>query len=147
MRVRSIPVFAPYLVVLGLFAACNRQGEGQVCDPRAGNNGNDDCQTGLTCQTIPGATYATCCPPMLAQATASACGANHTVLDASTAPPDSSQGADGGPDASSQSAVEASSDAAVETASQDGFAQGDSEGGFEAMADAAEAGPGGDGGD
>jgi hypothetical protein len=84
---------------------------------------------------------------MLAQATTSACGANHTVLDANTAPPDSSQDAEGGTDASLQSSVEASSDAAIETANQDGPAQSDSDGTFEAMADAADAGPDGDGGD
>jgi hypothetical protein len=146
MRVRSTLIFVPCLVVLGLFAACNRQGEGDVCDPRANDNGNSDCTSNLTCQTIGGVLPTRCCPPDLARATAPACGANHAVLDANTAPPDSLQDAEGGgADVVLESPVEASSDAAVEAASPDGPAQGDSDATFEAMADAVDAGPSADG--
>ena len=138
MPVRSAVLFAPCLVVIGLLTACTRQGEGQVCDPRAGNNGNDDCQSGFTCQTIPGAANATCCPPNLAQATVAACGANHTLLDANTAPPDGAQAAEGGgADISLETSLEAASDAAMEAAMADGPAQVDS--------DTTEAGLSGDG--
>jgi hypothetical protein len=127
MRVRSALFFAPCLVVVGLFAACNRQGEGQVCDPRAANNGDSDCQSGLTCQTIPGAANATCCPPNLAQATMAACGVNHALLDANTAPPDGSQQGGGGDDGALESSVEASAEAAIDAATADAAAQGDSD--------------------
>jgi len=147
MRVRSALLFAPCLVVVGLLAACDRQGEGQVCDPRAANNGNDDCQSGLACQTIPGAANATCCPPNLAQATVAACGANHTLLDANTAPPDSAQAAEGGgADISLETSLEAASDAATEAAIADGPAQVDSET-MEAGPSADGPGPSSDGGD
>jgi hypothetical protein len=148
MPVRSTLIFAPCLVVVGLFAACNRQGEGEVCDPRANNNGNNDCTSNLTCQLIGGVPPTRCCPSDLARATAPACGANHAVVDANTAPPDSSPDAEGGgADIALESSVEASLDAAVEAASPDSPAQGDSNATFEAMADAVEAGPGADGGD
>ncbi len=148
MRVRSTLIFAPCLVVLGLFAACNRQGEGEVCDPRANDNGNSDCTSNLTCQIIGGVLPMRCCPPDLARATAPACGANHAVVDANTAPPDSSPDAEGGgADVYLESSVEASLDAPVEAASPDGPAQGESDAPSEAMADGVEAGPGADGGD
>jgi len=41
-----------------LQAGCNGQSEGQVCSPI---NGDLDCQTGLTCQTPPGANGSFCC--------------------------------------------------------------------------------------
>ena len=145
MRVRSALFFAPCLVVVGFFAACDRQGEGQVCDPRAANNGDSDCQSGLTCQIIPGAANATCCPPNLAQATMAACGANHTLLDANTAPPDGSQLGGGGADGAFESSVEASAEAAIDAGTADATAQGDSNGAPAEMRDAIEAGPDGDG--
>ncbi len=70
-------------------AACNGQGEGQLCDPKAGNTGNDDCQSGLTCQFRPAyviTSYGLCCPPS-GQSTTTACSVNGSSVDASPAPP------------------------------------------------------------
>ncbi len=35
--------------VLSLVFACSKQGEGERCDRRATNSGNEDCQSGLVC--------------------------------------------------------------------------------------------------
>src|SRR5260370_39086277 len=121
MRVRSTLIFAPCLVVLGLFAACNRRGEGEVCDPRANDNGNSDCTSNLTCQIIGGVLPMRCCPPDLARATAPAWGANHAVVDATTPPPDRSPDAEGGgADVYLESSIAASLDPPVGAATPDG---------------------------
>lgn len=96
----------------GLLApACANQGEGERCDTFAGNNGNDDCQSGLVCigpgqlqwpapeggnpQTT---TTGICCPPQGGRApTTAVCGMMSSGFnnDAVAPPPDASEG--GGP--------------------------------------------------
>lgn len=110
MRVQaSFPVvFA--VVATALLAACQGQGEGQLCDTRAGNGGNDDCQSGLTCQSGHGVVmspFGICCPAN-GPATTSACSTTGTSLDANPAPPDASPVPPSGQDSG------ASSDATVE---------------------------------
>jgi hypothetical protein len=92
---RSLAV-ALVLSTVGVVAGgCSGQGEGERCDHRASNGGNDDCQNGLTCQNPPGSvvTYpnGVCCPLDPALATTSACSPNTGVIDASPAPPDAGQ--------------------------------------------------------
>jgi hypothetical protein len=102
MSLRSSPRWLrPFAVALVLSAigvaavGCSGQGEGERCDHRAANGGDDDCQSGLTCQNPPGGivTYpnGVCCPPDPAQATTAACSPNTGVIDASPAPPDGAQ--------------------------------------------------------
>jgi hypothetical protein len=118
----AVPVIAAGLVV----AACSDEGEGQPCDTRAGNNGNDDCQSGLVCTTVGAGPR--CCPPDRSQATTPECALPGGGVDASPAPPDartmetSSQDsprearAEAGPDAP----AEGSSDAPAESAAEGG---------------------------
>jgi hypothetical protein len=75
---------------------CDGQGEGQLCNPKAGNGGNNDCQSGLTCQSRPAivmAPYGLCCEPN-GQSTTSACSQNGLSGNANPAPPDGSSPAD-----------------------------------------------------
>lgn len=73
-----------------VIGACSNQGEGQICDHRAGNNGNDDCQNGLVCVAVNGINGYRCCPPPGgAPPTAPECVTNTTAIaDASPALPD-----------------------------------------------------------
>jgi len=81
--------------------ACSDQGEGEICSLLSDNSGNNDCQSGLTCQAIPGVNGARCCPADRTQATTAVCSLNNGVLDASPAPPDATGGAvDSGTEAS-----------------------------------------------
>jgi hypothetical protein len=58
-----------------LAPACSNNAEGERCDTRADNAGNDDCQDGLRCTPdIPGSQSDICCPPDRAQATTAICG-------------------------------------------------------------------------
>jgi len=80
------------VVATAVAGGCAGQGEGQLCNPRAGNSGNDDCQSGLTCQSRPAivmAPYGICCEPN-GQSTTSACSLNGSSGNANPAPPDSS---------------------------------------------------------
>jgi hypothetical protein len=73
--------------VAALVGACAGQGEGDVCDPR---NGNNDCQDGYTCTppqpSQPSNSGYRCCPGDIAIATQAACKAGVGVGDASTGP-------------------------------------------------------------
>ena len=120
----AVPALVAGLVV----AACSDEGEGQPCDPRAGNNGTDDCQSGLTCQPLAGGSPR-CCPPDRSQATTPECALPSGEIDASPAPPDakttetsttdSPQG-DGATDAPADTTTEGSTDAPAESASDGG---------------------------
>jgi hypothetical protein len=92
---RSFAVALVLSTVGAVAGGCSGQGEGERCDHRASNGGNDDCQNGLTCQNPPGSvvTYpnGVCCPLDPALATTSACSPNTGVIDASPAPPDAGQ--------------------------------------------------------
>jgi hypothetical protein len=117
MRIRSALFLVPVLFVALL--ACNGEGQGQPCDPNAGNGGNDDCQSPLVCTTNPNpyTTGSRCCPADLSQSTTFECcpaggAAGCTVAglgpDANPAPPDT-----GTPDTGS--AAEAGKDATVDS--------------------------------
>jgi hypothetical protein len=73
---------------------CQGQGEGEQCNRLAGNNGNDDCQSGLVCNTsvvsTPG--FGRCCPTDRTQATTAICKGN-VGFNANPQPPDA--GTDG----------------------------------------------------
>ena len=111
MRAPALLLFA---LVSSLTAslACSSQGEGEVCDR---NNGDNDCQSGLTCVAAPGVSDTLtnsfrCCPIAPTQPTTSACTLNTTTaIDASTEVPDGA--ASPGPDAEAGSPSEASADA------------------------------------
>lgn len=66
--------------------ACGNAGEGDYCEV---DNGNDDCQNGLTCQ--PAGTGAICCPQDPALATTPGCSKSATAgQDASGIPAEAS---------------------------------------------------------
>jgi hypothetical protein len=109
MRLRSalrrLRFLAAALATLAAVTGCSGQGEGELCDHRAANNGDTDCQNGLTCQNpasnVVSSPYGICCPGDLGLAMTSACSANSGLIDANPTPPDAEQeaSADAGPDA------------------------------------------------
>jgi hypothetical protein len=129
------------LAAAAAITACSGQGEGQLCNPKAGNNGNDDCSSGLTCQSRPTVVismFGICCPPN-GKSSTSACNVTGASIDASSAPPEASTAetgadadatsappdaaspeagadADASPAPSEASALETSADAAAEAA-------------------------------
>jgi hypothetical protein len=125
----TVPVLAAGLVI----AACSDEGEGQPCDPRAGNNGSDDCQSGLTCQTenLPSPR---CCPPDRSQATTPECAIPSGGVDASPAPPDAKTMDTSTQDSPGEAQGEAAADAPAE-GSSDAPAESAAEGGGDAAAD------------
>jgi len=116
-----VPLLAAGLVVV----ACSNESEGQPCSHLAGNNGNDDCDSNLTCQDLIGVEGPRCCPPDRSQATTPECALPSGGVDASPAPPDvkttmetSSQDSPG--EASTDAPAEGSSDAPAESAAEGG---------------------------
>jgi hypothetical protein len=112
------------LVALAIVCACSNQGEGEICDPDAGNAGNNDCQSGLVCtkSTLPGVAGFRCCPSDLTTATTAVCSISHGVADASPSPPDSgpepddaSASVDSPIDAPAEATREATTDAPVDS--------------------------------
>jgi hypothetical protein len=109
MRSRFAFLLLP-LVAAVAFAACSNEGEGQPCDPNAGNSGNDDCQSPLVCTTgLSNADGARCCPQNRATATTPECSLSSSTFDASPAPPDTAT-------ADEASVSEAATDAPAESA-------------------------------
>jgi hypothetical protein len=105
-------------VAIAAAGACAGQGEGQLCNPNAGNAGNDDCQSGLTCVKRPSiviSTFGICCPPT-GQATTTACSVNGSFTDASPEPPDAFTQA-----ASADAQIEGAADAPGTDAGQAGL--------------------------
>ena len=109
MRAPALLSFA-FAASVAASLACSNQGEGEFCNP---NNGNNDCQGGLTCVPAPGLSDTLtnrdrCCPVLPAQPTTSACALNTTaVIDAATEVPDGTV-VSPGPDAEAGSPSEAS---------------------------------------
>src|ERR1700730_11838529 len=66
-----LPVLAA--VALAVVTSCAGQGEGELCNTKAGNNGNDDCQGGLVCVTSPNYVNGRCCPQDRNQARTAVC--------------------------------------------------------------------------
>jgi len=64
--------------------ACSNYGDGERCDSRGANAGNDDCEPGLQCTTGPSRGDPTgtdlCCPPDRATSTSAACRGAKTVI-------------------------------------------------------------------
>jgi hypothetical protein len=108
-----VPVLATGLVI----AACSDEAEGQPCSHQAGNNGSDDCQTGLTCQDIIGVQGPRCCPPNRSQATTPECALPSGGVDASPAPPDARTMDTSSQDSPAEAQGEAATDAPAEGAS------------------------------
>ena len=147
MRISALASLAPFALFTGVAAlvasiACSNQGEGDYCDPQ---NGNNDCQNGLTCETAPGlaggavTTPSRCCPTPPAPATKAVC--MGSVVDAGTpnevgdaqVPPASDAGADAAADANTSDG--SSPDATV---SEAGSEEPDAEAGAAPAADASD---------
>lgn len=136
MRRRPILFFAltvPVFVVGILIAACSDEAEGQPCDPRAGNGGNDDCQSNLVCTTT-GVPSPRCCPQDRSQATTPECALPTSGVDANPNPPDVKTGDTSSQDSPAEAKVEAAADAPTEGAS-DAPAESAAEGGGDAATD------------
>lgn len=111
MSLRFAARLVPF-IALAIFvsAACQQQGEGAPCDSQ---NGNNDCQSGLTCITPPGGLSMRCCPS--SGATSPDCQSSGANLDANTAPTDGfspESGGDAAQDAPGDSPFEGGSDGA-----------------------------------
>lgn len=121
MRFSSVLRFvASALAVSALSVACQQQGEGDVCDPRAGNAGSADCQNGLVCIQIANTLGERCCPGDPALRTG-VCAGSQMAIMAGSAPPDAATDAAteadaGGEEPGDSSAGDALSDAALDTA-------------------------------
>jgi hypothetical protein len=102
----SLPMRSRFVCALLLafaavaLASCKGEGEGMPCDTRAGNNGNDDCQSPLVCTPGLSVNGPRCCPvDRQHNATTPECALGSGVIDASTAPPEASIGVEAGTDA------------------------------------------------
>jgi hypothetical protein len=122
---RPLRSLLPAALAFAVLSACSGQGEGELCNTNAGNQGSDDCQSGLACVVNPtadmnacGANAITpckslgrCCPPDPSQATTAVCSSNSGGLDASPAPPDATSeetpSAEASADAPAESTAEA----------------------------------------
>jgi len=102
-RVREMRLAARFLLLLVVLAVvpiafflpagCSGQGEGERCDTRGDNNGNDDCAGDLIC-THRGDLGDRCCPADLRQATTIACQPpTGGGIDGSPPPPDAASDA------------------------------------------------------
>jgi hypothetical protein len=132
MRPRLALFLVPLLAALlaPMFVACQGEGEGMPCDPNAGNDGNDDCQSPLVCTTgLTNATGARCCPQNRATATTPECKLSSATFDGeSPAPPDGSDEEEpetSTPEAASEAAVDAPTDSAGDASGDTGAASSD----------------------
>lgn len=105
MRLRFAVVLLPILAALA-FASCSNEGQGQPCDPLAGNSGDDDCQSGLVCTPTSNA-GSRCCPQNRQTATAPECVLSSGTTDAANPTPPDAASESSPPDAPSEAAVEA----------------------------------------
>jgi hypothetical protein len=100
MRFSSSLLYAVSLFAVSAIAgACMQQGEGEVCDPRAGNAGSADCQNGYVCTQpsllAPGTMGYRCCPGNLALGTGvCALGQSMIASNPSGGPSDAADAAD-----------------------------------------------------
>lgn len=117
-----VPAFVAGLVV----AACSDEGEGQPCSHQ---NGDNDCQSNLTCQDIVGVQGPRCCPPQRSQATTPECALPSGGVDASPAPPDVKTGETSTQDSPSEAQGEAAASDAPAEGSSDAPAESAAEGG------------------
>lgn len=114
LKARLIPgALAALLAAAPIVAACSDQGEGERCDTRADNGGNDDCQSpGLVCVTASqlngNPNSDRCCPVDRSQAVTAVCSLAQTPPGTDAAPPPA-QEAGPGADASDDSEAAAAS--------------------------------------
>jgi hypothetical protein len=110
---RSLPrsAWIAMAATLGLLAlaGCSNQSEGERCSRLAGSNGSDDCEPGLSCQSITASwgTLDLCCPPPGGRApTVSECIPGQKIQTDAGA--ESSTADSGEPDAAAEAQGEAS---------------------------------------
>lgn len=121
MRLRFAVVLLPILAALA-FASCSNEGQGQPCDPLAGNSGDDDCQSGLVCTPTSNA-GSRCCPQNRQTATAPECVLSSTTTDAASPTPPVDAGSESSPlDAPSEAVVEAEAETGPASDASDGSA-------------------------
>ena len=113
---RLIPWACAALAALGIAVAgaCSNQAEGDRCELKGENGGNDECQDPLECtdkNLTRGDGTARCCPRDRSQATTSVCGQPPGAVDSGP----SSEGGGGAPDAT----TDGSGDSATEAAPPD----------------------------
>jgi hypothetical protein len=126
------PAGAALVAALATVSACSNQREGERCDLRGENGGNDDCLDGLQCTNIRQTTTSEglCCPVNRTTATSAAC-------KLPPAPPGSDASIPGLPDAGADVTVnEAGGDSSNEASSSDSGTSDASDGGADAPADA-----------
>lgn len=114
-------------IAFAAVSACSGQGEGELCNTKAGNSGNDDCSSGLVCTTSPTYSLGRCCPQDRTKARTSICSSNNAGVDASPAPPGPSAdasaddtSADGSGPSAADALAEASTDATIENSTDAG---------------------------
>jgi hypothetical protein len=99
MRFSWNPLLAATLATVALMGACAGQGEGEVCDPRAGNAGTADCRYPFVCtnasELSPGTNGDRCCPSDRSTATGVCAISQAGVAADSAAPPAQVEGATG----------------------------------------------------
>jgi hypothetical protein len=106
-RGRNERLFGRFLI-LACLVGCAGQGEGELCNRKAGNGGDDDCQSGLRCSlsVSPSPGFGLCCPSDPALAQAAACKGSSGGVKGDAAPPSATTGP-GLPDARADATVEA----------------------------------------
>jgi hypothetical protein len=146
MRLRFVALLLPVLAALA-FPSCSNEGEGQPCDPKAGNSGTDDCASGLVC-TVVSVQGDRCCPSDRTKAKTSECALSSTTGDGGNPNPpfDGSTGESSTADGPSTDgpAADGNGEAAAEASVEGGSSGGDaSDGGStsEAAADSASDAP------
>jgi hypothetical protein len=142
MRLTALASLAPFAFfagVAGLIAsvACSNQGEGDFCSLQ---NGNNDCQSGLSCVAAPGltgmaGTTTRCCPPSAALATKAVCMGASTEAGTPTGVGDSAVPM---PDAPSDAPADA---VVAEAAVEAGVSEPDADAGSVPSADASDGAP------
>ena len=148
MRISALASLAPFALFTGVAAllatiACSNQGEGDYCDLQ---NGNNDCQSGLTCIAAPGlagmATPTRCCPTPPALPTKAAC--MGSTADSGTPNEVGNVPVEAGPEAgvdAEADVIESEASSPDATVSEAGPSQSDAEAGAAPAADASDGAP------
>jgi hypothetical protein len=133
-------------VALTGLGACSGQGEGQLCSLKAGHNGGDDCQSGLTCTKQPASpTLGRCCPLDPNTATTDVCAFHGGASDAASPNPPGASTETSTGEAGIDGTVESSSDAPMGADASDASSGNDAN--VATGAEAADATPSGDASD
>ena len=113
----------PAVFVAALAFACQGQGEGAPCD--TANNVSGDCQSGLTCRSVPGVSGFRCCPT--GPSNSPDCTGSESLPDANPPPEDATLTTDSGGDATAPES--GLGDSAPEAASPEAATMVDAEAG------------------